>query len=763
MKLLTSKLKQNPSFHVDDEYVHFTKSDEPLNLRSKINNDVLDLKMCSLPFLKLIILGKLSSSLMLSLIGGSSESELKRTSDVTTCGYVDVKQCNNNYDWVNTEHSVNYFSDVIRSRQKLNMLNEPLKSLQGRNSQFLQNVRLNIISVKEGHVSDSCYQLILCKHAIYTIQFSVEQLISDPTPVLQTIQKHLCKIRCYASTSVRVYLIGTQDSDFSCNVCEIGKVLHDRFSATYGKMLQYNARTNMPCFVVTSALNNQQKVIPHGNLKLSGDTCSENSSFEPQKQHNDQLHCAQLYNVQEVVNHISKVAIGQEFIETSYPYRYLQLHKQVHHMRVRRSKCVSPIDLSLNCNDAERSLTYLHDSGEIINAGNLVFPFSTSATPNYLIMIDPQHLLKAACTISNAPPEAKCCPQDYNSWRDLKTHARAEKRFLAVLAGGKYEVDFLEVMSVIHCLQRCDYRGVDSVNNGQKEMYLVPVYLPDFFPGLDPYVKRKLHQQLCIDFEGFIPDGLFLRSAMFIIQGLKPSRVGWTIRYHNSIHVQIPGKCEFVMECDGLKGIITVNAMWDDPFSPLNLLSFLTKIFNKFKSAMRSRKLKFLIGPPCPLSCDECRQRRGIDWKTHVVDLSLYSQHSVLMCGQERIDKHEHVSPWVQKKSSISIPQMPDDMMKYLSSRTLVQDLPAKVTQIICDRLNGHDPLHRNWEGLAALLDYTFIYLDIMRNEPNPTMALLRDYSRQQNATLGQIFQHFEQLGRRDIIRVINDTYVIVE
>ncbi|XP_071960416.1 uncharacterized protein [Antedon mediterranea] len=718
-------------------YLGGTNPLNPQRQKKVVNKESwLDTNMPNLPFLKLFVFGKESSSITLSLIGATSMSEVKPTNPVAALAYADLNQ---DHDWLRVKHSVNYFAEVLDSRQNFAFRGQSFGGT------FHQNVRLEVVALKEGHLTESCSQILLCKHAIYAIQFSVEQFLADSESVLETIQKHLCKIKCYVSTKVRVYLIGTQNSNISCNVHDIGRTLHNRFCVSYGNMLQYDALTNAPCFIVKLTRYNQRKLISE-----SFDSFSDNNMLlEMYDDHfGEDFH---LYDMQVVKNHISKVALRQGFVDASYPYRYLQLHKRVHDLRDQGLKFQLQNNFILNCMDVNSCLTYLHDSGDILNTGNLVF---SSSTPNGLIMLDRQHLLRNACTISNAPLESLCHPNYYDGWQNLKTSACAEKKFLSQLVDGVHKVELLESMNVIHCLKRNDVCGAN--NNHSDDVYLVPIYLKQHFE-LDPFLKRQFHHQLCVDFNGIIPDGLFLRSAILMIQKLQQS--DWQFLSHNALQVSMRGCCEFIIESDSRKGVINIHATWFGTYSPLNLLNLVTEVFTAI-SPQRT-----LIGPPCPLSCDECHKRDGDNRQTHVIDLSKYSMYNGLYCGSEHIDNDEHVAPWIQKKPANVICQIPDSTMKCLSLKTRLMDLPTKVTNIIEDNMNYDDPLNRNWKGLASILGYTCRKAKMLENYPNKTGKLLQDFAKQGGVTLGKMFNllKHEELRRFDIIEDIESCFEIVD
>ncbi|XP_071810329.1 uncharacterized protein [Asterias amurensis] len=690
-----------------------------------------------------------------------------------------------------TEVGVLYQAFVSKKNSLFSMYTKSVEQKERINSKPVDEVELEVIALKDTPFPAYCHHVLATAHSIFIVQFSGRAFINNRHAVLTSIQQRLNKIRTYATNRVPIYLVMTSEGTAlpAEQLAEISQSLNLQFYQGFKNQLQYNAATDYPLFTATVEGEGDLKNLPSpfGNLgrqisrEDNSDTGQSHVLYSRNNTSLDVCYYAKstelinsqgsMYHIRELREHLSKSAFQQDFIAKSYPRSFMLHRKRLKEQGMNGLHYQPKAWIMTVCDgnlDPNHLLRFLHDNGDIVCSDYLEYSISNSD----MILLDRDYLITLTKRLTTIPTRSEQQDPHLNDaikhWDDLTQKATASSMFLKYLFRNHLEnpniLTTLLQMNLIHRLEPSP-----SNNSPSETSYVVPFFLPadKKTPGTQAYNHHdpRLYN-LCVDFQGSIPDGFFLTGLVELIKTAMKTNGSWSIDSATSAHLSLGVDCELDIHCDEVQSVINISARCSASYQHRNLPHLLTKIFDPLQAVQSD--LRITIGPPCPLYQEQCKTRMQVPWKAHVIDLAGGRAGTLLRCGDLRVNEYPSVNRWLYRAAD----RMPTSMWNAdkvpVSKRTHIFQLPPGMVHWICDKLNP-PPVRRNWQGLAGVLGYTYSEVTVFANrrqsDYDPCNALLLDWGRFANSTLESLINHLtcHTMGRMDISTMLYEKWEIVE
>ncbi|XP_033108600.1 uncharacterized protein LOC117110109, partial [Anneissia japonica] len=236
-------------------------------------------------------------------------------------------------------------------------------------------------------------------------------------------------------------------------------------------------------------------------------------------------------------DHITKVAKLEKYLEERFPIKWLHFWHEIEQLRNNQMHSISFTevkDLAAKCGIIKRKLVFTslhlyHDLGNIVYYGKLDTPDSLL---NDIIILNPQWLILVFSKVFTVNAFSNKYSHLESSLERLHEHGILEERLLRhmwhkFLDQFEFLSELMQKFDLL-CLKTClktesDEMPADVVQSTEEgiRLFYVPSLLKkqdDETVCKDQPVESKSMVILYIDFNGFLPEGIFYRLVVRLVQ-----------------------------------------------------------------------------------------------------------------------------------------------------------------------------------------------------------------------------------------------------
>lgn len=490
--------------------------------------------------------------------------------------------------------------------------------------------------------------------------------------------------------------------------------------------------------------------------------------------------------IMKVKEEIEKVAGQQPYMGEQMPLRWLRCEQELTQQADNGCNCATLSQVSemarnhgVDTNEElSTMLTFYHDLGVLIHYGAMRDGSSThdSVLAN-TVVLSPQWLThKFRHVVTGTRPIGDEWKLKRDKWEQLETHGVLDVCLLRALWPGEdqYRPVLLGLMQKLDLL--CPLASsVSPADSGEAQKYSIPMRLPPCFDIDSIYIQTADDVVFCLDFYGFLPDGLFFRImnrtlrwsqerggrdqclrrrvARFYFDPDHDLVIHLTPRQHRIKVV--------VMNVGQQEATSFKRKDKPKPETCALVRNFLESTLVDLRHLWMKRiGYQICVACPCERICEEHKTEAcPMDSCQHFLNLDECLSSKVVCCDHRRV-KTDRFQDWFPKPSvsGFQTPVVPNAKVTetYGNIEKHMADLPGWMKGA-AKLLNSGD-ISRDWAALAQLLGYKATRIERLMEDVNPPLALLTDWVVSNGNTsmaVDLLTFYLQQLGRLDIVLLI--------
>ncbi|XP_033112179.1 uncharacterized protein LOC117113057 [Anneissia japonica] len=230
--------------------------------------------------------------------------------------------------------------------------------------------------------------------------------------------------------------------------------------------------------------------------------------------------------ISELRSHLEEVCLAEPYMDFLTPVTWLKLLADLEEKRNEGKHCLKLEEVKALAEECKIKgsihivLNFFQDIGEVVYFGREEDPDGNLLKEN--IILDPQWLVDLFRTVITHINFDEQHADYKNSWRRLKEEGILQERLADRLwkdVGVSKEFLF-EIMNQFYliCEKMCSEKDVGSESSEAGRLFLVPCLFKDFKCNPDDLVENKFPMiRFFMDFQGFLPSGLFHKALVRII------------------------------------------------------------------------------------------------------------------------------------------------------------------------------------------------------------------------------------------------------
>ncbi|XP_071945435.1 probable serine/threonine-protein kinase pats1 [Antedon mediterranea] len=471
----------------------------------------------------------------------------------------------------------------------------------------------------------------------------------------------------------------------------------------------------------------------------------------------------------ELREHITEVAKNERYMGEKIPLKWLNFLNKIEQLRHQEKHSINfkeVNDLAAKCGIVNRiqlftMLHFYHDLGNIIYYGEYETPDNAL---NDIIILSSQWLICIFSRVITVKNSSEQWARFANSWARLDEEGILEEKLLRHLWH-----DLLEQFEgLLQLMQKFDLLCLKtSIENSERcdRVFYAPSLLKKRCEDVcvDDWMASTSVAILYIDFNGFLPEGLFHRLLVQLVNwsqtmGGEPKlfyqQANLYVDEDHSMIIRIfPGKRSFIQVA--IKHANPVDSGYLQPRP--DVCKQVWKQLDDSLSRISHTWIKRSSYKFCVL-CNVCDKANN-----HFHDLNKCLQTRCVQCGLERMQTDRIQMYFGDNDDSMStvVPVTSSNMPPFLQSlKGVYQEitsplLPFDLMTEICVKLDPHDPLSRDWRRLASKLGYD-CYINFLERKESPTMCVMNGWS-QKGLSIDDLKTCLLAMDRCDVVRLIDE------
>ncbi|CAH1792020.1 unnamed protein product [Owenia fusiformis] len=684
-------------------------------------------------------------------------------------------------------------NDVISTAE----LNKTWLKLADTSSEELPNEDITLV-IRDfaGHkLYHSTHHVFMTEHAVYVIVFKLPDAFAAPEEMMKSLTYWINSVLFHTNhNDPCIILVGTHRNDQSLSPSKIKTIenyIDDHLPSDYLKLLMWNPRDTL-----VFCVENSSRVDCHdySYLLKTIRRCGTEREFQRK-----QLPL-RFFAFGSVLEKMRKQNSGcpsrkQDFIDMWWLTRKLSKREAVYvsseQITNHNSSQTFVIDYDILyeiCKETDcqikskeqftKLLKVFHDMGEII--------YKDIPGLGDIVVTDPQILIDIVAAVVTQPKKSEIKPGLVAAYKTLHTKGIASQSLLNHIIKEKYPQMTSDTLAKFASLfDDYDLMCSMKVQNGNNAShYIIPQLLPEIVPDHSEWKSKCTTNDhvYFIGFNHFHPQSMFVRLLCASLRHQIEYQPSFNIldapvyRFNAWCTYKSGHAYHLSLDPDTRSTLIKVIIRCEDSESPVKVLGFLN---NKLQAITKRdfNKVTYTIGPLCPVCTDP---EHAIDEKVHIIPMmgtSIgYHKRITVWCSGQKVQlQHGKVLPSgylgcgsLKESPTLSInaklvnnsakatPNQKQEDVK-LTDETPIYDLPHELYVKIRQLLSLPSVLGNDYTGLAGILGKTLTEVMLYQLENNPCDALLKDWAKQEDATLGNLIKHLKTLQQFRIISTIEE------
>ncbi|XP_033101050.1 uncharacterized protein LOC117104339 [Anneissia japonica] len=485
--------------------------------------------------------------------------------------------------------------------------------------------------------------------------------------------------------------------------------------------------------------------------------------------------------------HITKVAKSEHYMGERIPIKWLYFLHEIEQLRNKQTHSINFTEvneLAAKCGVIQEiqlftMLHFYHDLGNIIYYGERHTPGSAL---NDIIILNPHWLIYIFRRVITVKNPSEQWAKFRRSWRRLDEKGLLEERLIRHMWH-----DFLHLLEgLLQLMQKFDLlcvkthsaempAVVGSPEEGNRLFY-VPSLLKkqeDEKVCMDKLMKSKSVVILYIDFNGFLPEGLFYRLIVRLVQwsqhkgGYEPRLFYqqanlYVDEDHDMILRILPQKRSCIQVAimratsTARDGEVEEDDVEPSPVICKMLLALLEMNLLNLGHTWRMKRIDFDF---CIL-CSACDREEN-----HFHKMKKCLKEKRVPCGIQRMETRQFQRLFGDCTTMQEAPKSTATPVKHqvpvflrpligLYGEILSPILPFDLMTEICVLLDPPHPLSNDWRALASKLGYDH-YINYMSMKVSPTMCVLNGWS-EKGWSVEDLKKSLVAIERHDVVRLID-------
>ncbi|CAH1772434.1 unnamed protein product [Owenia fusiformis] len=649
------------------------------------------------------------------------------------------------------------------------------------------NIKLNIWDFAGQAVYYTTHQVFLSSRAVYIIVFNlcndldelakpraksensqeIEWDVSELTN-LDYIEHWVCSIHAHAAQNTRnsidnttlsppIFIVGTHRNSLDPDP-EIRK-----------KLIDHKFRRIQEVF--------ENK--PH-QCHIIGTCYSVENSLDTEDSQVLELRC-----------HLEDIASKQPYMGEQIPNKWLRFEQAVAKLVEEGTYFVSLDQIGevaqeegiTTDQELKTLLEFYHDLGQIIYYGN-----SCGALDNTLrntVILKPQWLVNMFRKVITVKPMEHQWVEHLEACQKLEEFGVLE----SVLVDDIWSDVADQKAALLGLMEKfdliCERLPPKNANKDESQIHSKTYYVPSRLKKLDKseplYILGKQDVEFYLDFNGFLPDGLFHRMLCRAVRWSQESGGYEPKIYHRLARFFIDPEHDFVLEMQPMKfarmkvTILRVADLRDadevsdngghfpppEPAVCARVRNFLDSVLFELKEMwMRRISYKACIECTCDKKCTKHKRISCSDISCiHFLDLDECLANKIVCCDYKRIKTAPYRKLFPEPSPIVTEgPIIPDTVIKEADGNIEAKgpELPSWVKGA-AKMLNGGSE-GQDWTALAKKLGYKKFKIDKFNDDLNPGLMLLADWiitSGNTSLSIDMMVSYLEQMFRDDIVEII--------
>ncbi|XP_071941109.1 uncharacterized protein [Antedon mediterranea] len=483
-------------------------------------------------------------------------------------------------------------------------------------------------------------------------------------------------------------------------------------------------------------------------------------------------------SIVELRDHITEVAKNEPYMGEKMPLKWLNFLHEIEQLRqIEHSITFKQVTkLASKCHITKRDqlfamLHFHHDLGNIVYYGERDTPDSAL---NDIIIIIPQWLIFIFKLVITVKDPSDQWAEFRSSWKKLDEEGLLEVRLLR-----RMWQDFLEKFEAfLELMQKFDLlcvktQAIKATGSEDDRLFYVPSLLKkdesDEMVSLGKLTKSKSAADLYVDFDGFLPEGLYYRLVVRIVHWSQQRKLdaGYNPRlFYQQVKVYIDQNHDAIIRilperrsCIQVV-IYRLKVGGEQLEPPPRVCKEVHELIETNLRDIGDKWMKRIVFKFCVL-CNVCPME-----KVHLHKLE-ECLGSTPRCGPDggmntsrirRLFGKEEANPACEDTAQVNSNVPP--FLRFLIGA--YKDIPSPILPFdimmqICVRL---DPLRsdefNDWRGVACKVGYD-CYIDYMKDMmKSPTMCVMHGWS-EKGLSLDDFNKCMIEMNRHDVVRLIEE------